>query len=179
MKWHISLVFTLCNFRERVGSQRCTSFQHITLLWNEFCLYSALMLQLTSCYEPGICIHHSRVALANCGWRQSVQNDNFYIKLQHFFYIYDHFADTMSKATYNNSYKHSYNDGSGSHVSSHPAHQEQFGVLYLAQGHFSMQTRGIQPRPSDKKTPVLLRSHSRRPWVANLWHQGGMISQVH
>ena len=26
-----------------------------------------------------------------------------------------------------------------------PAHQEQFGVSYLAQGHFDMQTKGIKP----------------------------------
>ena len=26
-----------------------------------------------------------------------------------------------------------------------PAHQEQFGVCYLAQGHFNMQARGMEP----------------------------------
>ena len=40
-----------------------------------------------------------------------------------------------------NSYIHSYSDGSDCHASHQPAHQEQFGVWYLAQGH--IQTRGI------------------------------------
>ena len=36
-----------------------------------------------------------------------------------------------------NIFVHSYTDGDGCH-----AHQEQFGVQYLAQGHFDMKTRG-------------------------------------
>ena len=38
---------------------------------------------------------------------------------------------------------HAYTDGGGCHARCRPAHQEQFGVQYLAQGHFNMQTRGI------------------------------------
>lgn len=30
-------------------------------------------------------------------------------------------------------------------MQSRPVHQLQFGVQYLAQGHFHMQTRGIEP----------------------------------
>ena len=35
-----------------------------------------------------------------------------------------------------------FTDGSGSHARCRPAHQEQFGVQCLAQGHFNKQTRG-------------------------------------
>ena len=38
-----------------------------------------------------------------------------------------------------------YTDGGGCHARCQPARQEQFGVQYLAQGHFDMQTRGIKP----------------------------------
>ena len=42
-------------------------------------------------------------------------------------------------------YRHSYIDGDGCHARFRPAHQEQFGVQYLAQGHFDMQTRRFKP----------------------------------
>ena len=42
----------------------------------------------------------------------------------------------LSKATYSQSYVHSY---ANQHIRS------SFGVQYLSQGHFSMQTRGIEP----------------------------------
>ena len=48
------------------------------------------------------------------------------------------------KSTYSNSYIHSHTDGGGCHARCRPAHWEQFGVQYLAQGHFDMQTRGNQ-----------------------------------
>ena len=47
--------------------------------------------------------------------------------------------------------------GGGCHARCRPSHQEQFEVRYLAQGHFNMQTRGIEP--SDK-TLALPLSHS-------------------
>ena len=40
---------------------------------------------------------------------------------------------------------HPYTDGGGCHAGCRPAHQEQFGVQFLAQRHFDMQTRGIKP----------------------------------
>ena len=48
----------------------------------------------------------------------------------------------LSKVTDGYSYIHSYTDGGGWHASCWPAHQEQFGVQYFAQGHFDVQTRG-------------------------------------
>ena len=51
----------------------------------------------------------------------------------------------LSKATYSNSYVHSYTDGGGRYVRCRPEHQEQFGIQNLAQGHFNMQTRRIEP----------------------------------
>ena len=42
-------------------------------------------------------------------------------------------------------HKNSYTDGGGCHARCQPAHQEQFGVQYLAEGHFDMHTRGIKP----------------------------------
>ena len=47
----------------------------------------------------------------------------------------------LSKATYSNSYIHSSTDA----VTAMQAHEEQFGVQSLAQGHFDMQTRGNEP----------------------------------
>ena len=46
-----------------------------------------------------------------------------------------HLADAFVQLTYSNSYT----DGGGFHTRCRPAHQEQFGVQYLAQGHFGMQ----------------------------------------
>lgn len=43
------------------------------------------------------------------------------------------------------SHIHLYADGGGGHVRCQPAHEEQFGVQYYAQGHPDMQTRGIKP----------------------------------
>ena len=51
----------------------------------------------------------------------------------------------LSKATYSNSYIHWYTDGGGCHARCRPSHQGQFGVQCLAQGHFDMQIRGIEP----------------------------------
>ena len=53
--------------------------------------------------------------------------------------------------TYGNSYIHSYTDGSGCHTRCRPAHQEQFGVQCLAQGHFDMQVRGKKPASFQKQ----------------------------
>ena len=39
-------------------------------------------------------------------------------------------------------------------------HQEQFGVQYLAQGHFNMQTREMNQQLSNNKTLALPLSHS-------------------
>ena len=39
----------------------------------------------------------------------------------------------------------SYPDAGGCHARCRPAHQEQFGVQCLAQGHFDMQTMGVKP----------------------------------
>ena len=47
----------------------------------------------------------------------------------------------LSKVTYSKSYT----DGGSCHTRCRPAHQEQFGVQYLAQGHFNMQTRLTEP----------------------------------
>ena len=52
-------------------------------------------------------------------------------------YIQDIYQTLLSKATYSNSYIHSYTH----------THQEQFGVQHLAQGHFDMQTRESNPDP--------------------------------
>ena len=54
-----------------------------------------------------------------------------------------HFADTFVQSTYK--YIHSYTDGGGCYARCRPAHLEQFGVQYLAQGHFDMKTREIGP----------------------------------
>ena len=51
----------------------------------------------------------------------------------------------LSKASYSNSYIHSYTDGGGCYPRCRPAHQEQFHVQHLAQEHFDMQTRGFEP----------------------------------
>ena len=48
-------------------------------------------------------------------------------------------SDVYIYQTYSNSYIHSHTDGGGCHAQ--PAHQGQFGVQYLAQGHFGMQTQ--------------------------------------
>ena len=48
-------------------------------------------------------------------------------------------------ATYSNSHINSYTDGSDCHARCRPAHQEQFGIEYLAHGYFDMQTRGVEP----------------------------------
>ena len=69
----------------------------------------------------------------------------------------------LSKATYSNSYIHSYTDGGGCHAKCWPAHQEQFGVKYFAQGHFDMQISGISEpvisQLQDKgTTPFLLKT---------------------
>ena len=60
----------------------------------------------------------------------------------------------LSKATYSNSHVHSYTNGGGCR----PAHQEQFGVHYLAQGHLDMQTRGIEPARLLELFKIMLQS---------------------
>ena len=55
---------------------------------------------------------------------------------------------------------HTYIDGSCGQARCQPALQEQFGVQYLAQGHFHMQTLGIEPRTSNNKALALPLSHS-------------------
>ena len=62
-----------------------------------------------------------------------------------YIYIYGIQWTLLSKETCSNSYIHSYTDGGGCHARCRPAHQEQFGVQYLAHGHFNMKTRGIEP----------------------------------
>ena len=44
----------------------------------------------------------------------------------------------LSKATYSNSYIDSYTDACDWYARCQPARQEQFGVQYLARGHFDM-----------------------------------------
>ena len=56
-------------------------------------------------------------------------------------YLHLHNLTVVSKATYSNSHT----DSSGCHARCWPAHQEQSEVQYLAQGHFNVQTRGIEP----------------------------------
>ena len=46
---------------------------------------------------------------------------------------------------------HLYADGCGCNARHQPGHQEQFGVQYLAQGHFDMQTGGTEPATSYNK----------------------------
>ena len=58
-------------------------------------------------------------------------------------YMLDIHQMLLSKVTYSISYIHSCIDGGGCHARCWPAHQEQFWVQYLAQGHFNMQTMGI------------------------------------
>ena len=66
--------------------------------------------------------------------------------MSHLIYIfYICILGLLSEATYSNSYIHSYTDGGGCDAKCRPAHQEQFGVQYLAQGHFGMQARGLEP----------------------------------
>ena len=62
---------------------------------------------------------------------------------------------------------HSYTDGRGCHARCLPAHQEQFGVQYLAQGHFEMQ-------PGEQGIPTfrLLDSPLGTGFKSDLWHFG-------
>ena len=57
----------------------------------------------------------------------------------HFHFHLGHLATILTKVIYSNSYVHSYTDGGGCHARCRPAHPKQFGVQYLAQGHFHMQ----------------------------------------
>ena len=51
---------------------------------------------------------------------------------------------TVRLLSHNSSFTH-LGHLAGCHVRCRPARQEQFGVWYLPQGHFAMQTRGIEP----------------------------------
>ena len=53
---------------------------------------------------------------------------------------FGHLADAFVQSDWR-----SYTDGGGCHARCQPARQEQFGVQYPAQGHFNVQTRGIEP----------------------------------
>ena len=61
------------------------------------------------------------------------------------FWLYFISQKLLSKATYSKSYKHTMMAVAAMQGADH---QEQYGVQYLAQGHFNMQTRGIQPATS-------------------------------
>ena len=80
-----------------------------------------------------------------------------------------HLQTILCKATYSNSYIHSYTDGGGCHARCRPTHKEQFGVWYLAHGHFGMQTSGTNQWPSDNRKLALPLSHNCPPrYISNM-----------
>ena len=61
--------------------------------------------------------------------------------------LYSHLGH-LAEAFVQSDLLHSYTDGGGCRAMCRPEHQRQFWVQYLAQGHFNIPTRGIEPATS-------------------------------
>ena len=81
---------------------------------------------------------------------------------------------------------HAYTDVGGCNAMCWPAHQEQFWVQYLAQGHFNMQTREIKPVTrkasyyslNTKSNMLLLNTDANNIWDKIHWVVGWCMCQA-